>query len=200
MNEQQFADELGARIDNRADDLSGQLPVEDSAFMQRLLTLRDQTTADVVFADALEAQLKAAAHSSFRNRPQSVNRGSNYGKDRRGRLVYTMATFAAALVIVAFAVLTVPSLRSLTQNVYSQIFVQSPQSVPVTQTVTSLPTAPPEQHPSGYVLATAPLSSGFHVMGQVFHANDFAVSLLESAFTSYVNLMSSVYSESGSSS
>jgi hypothetical protein len=192
MNEQQFADELGALIDNRAGEVSNQLPVEDAAFMMRLLTLRDQTHADDVFAASLEGRLKSAARSSFRNRPHTPNRGMNSRPDRRGRLVYTMATFAAALVIVAFAVLTVPSLRSLTQTIF-------PQNVQATQTETSVTIAAPPST-SGYVLASAPLSSGFHVMGAVLHANDFAVNLIESAFTSYVNFMSSVYSDSVSSS
>ena len=190
MNEQQLADELGALIDKRAGEVSGLLPVEDAAFAMRLLTLRDQTHADEGFADALETRLKSASRAQrapFRNRPQILNREMNSRADRRGRLVYTMATFAAALVIVAFAVLAVPTLQTLTQN------------PPATQTEVSLPTSPPEQPSSGYVLASAPLSSGFHVLGRALHYNDFAVSLIESAFTSYVNLMSSVYSDSVSS-
>lgn len=187
MNEQQFADELGVLIDKRTQEMSGVLPAEDTAFAMRLLTLRDQTHADEGFAAALEARLKTAARSPFRNRPQILNREMNSRADRRGRLVYTMATFAAALVIVAFAVLAVPTLQTLTQN------------APATQTEVSVPTSPPEQPSSGYVLASAPLSSGFHVLGRALHYNDVAVSLIESAFTSYVNLMSSVYSDSVSS-
>ena len=187
MNERQLAEEFGARIDNRTQDASAQLPMEDAVFAARLLALRDQTHADAAFADELEARLKATFRSPFTNRRPFLNRGLNRRTDRRGRLVYAMATFAAALVIVAFAVLTVPSLRDLTQG------------APATETVITAPTALVEQPSSRYVLASAPLSSGFHVMGRALHVNDFAVSLLESAFTSYVNLMSSVSNETVSS-
>jgi hypothetical protein len=178
MNERQLAEELGALIDNRRDDVSGQLPAEESIFAAHLLALRDQIHADDFFADALEARWKPASRSPFENRRTKLKRGLNTRSDRKGRLVYAMATFTAALAIVAFAALAVPSLRSLTQ--------------PDEETIPTMTAALPITNGlSGYKVASASLRNGFRVMGYALNTDEFAVNLIESAFTSYVNFMSS---------
>lgn len=178
MNERQLAEELGALIDNRTEDVYGQLPAEESAFAARLLMLRDQIHADDGFADALEAKFRAAPRSPFESRRNTLKRGLNTRSDRKGRLVYAMATFAAALVIVAFAALALPSLRNLTQ--------------PNEETIPTMTAAlPVSTGLSGYKVASASLRDGFRVMGYVLNTDEFAVNLIESAFTSYVNFMSS---------
>lgn len=181
MNEQQFADELGALIDNANDAASGSLPADDAAFALRLLSLRDQTHADATFADVLGASLKAAPRPPFANRPQILNRRIKSRGDTRytqGRLVYAMATVAAALVIVVAAALTVPALSNLTQ--------------PVETAQASTPTVVAMVSPtSGYQIASRSLRGGFHALGSALHVDDFAVALIESAVSSYVNFISS---------
>jgi hypothetical protein len=181
MNEQQLADELGTLIDNPVDAVSGLLPADDAAFALRLLSLADQTHADATFADALEVRLKAMPRPPFANRPQILNRRIKSRNDARytqGRLVYAMATVAAALVIVVAAALAVPALQNLSQPVKTAQ-VSTPTVVAMASTT------------SGYQIANRSLRGGFHALGNVLHVDDFAVTLIESALTSYVNFISS---------